>query len=115
MINKKMLSRLFEDSDINIPVTIFSEPQKKVNGYAYKSAWYQTISDTLGETLKNHEQNYHFQITSMKGKNYTLHCTGAFLMAELHKLFECKAPLSIRIDLLEDSDSSWVIILKEDL
>lgn len=115
MLNKSHLSKLFEDTDINIPVTIFHEPQKKSNSSAYMNAWYQTISNALGDSLKNHEQSYHFQITVLKGKVYTINCVGASLMNELHSLFEHSSPLSIRIDTLENSDASWVIILKDDL
>ena len=115
LLNKIHLTKLFEDTDINIPITIFSESQKKSNGYAYKQAWYHLIQEALGSALNNYEQAYHFQITSVKGKVYTLHCTGSNFMNELQTLFKCKAPLSIRIDILEDYDSTWIIIIKDDL
>lgn len=115
MLNKSHLSKLFEDTDINIPVTIFHEPQKKNNSYAYMNAWYQTISNALEASLRNCEQSYHFQITVLKGKVYTINCVGTNLMNQLHSLFKYSSPMSIRIDTLEDSDASWVIILKDDL
>lgn len=115
MLNKNRLTKLFEDSDVNIPVTIFSAPLKNSNAYTYKAAWYQAISDSIGLTLNNRELAYHFQITSIKGNIYTLHCTTKQFMNELRSLFEYKVPMSIRIDLLENYDTSWVILLKSDL
>lgn len=112
---RKSIKKLFDDRDINIPVTIFSETIKKGNSYAYKQAWYHIIKESVFQTLDDSCHAYHFQITSINGKVYTLHCTGAQLMDELHSLFSCKAPLSIRIDVLENSDISLIIILKDDL
>ncbi len=115
MLIKNRLTKLFEDSDINIPVTIFSGLAKKDDGYAYKNAWYQAIKESIDATLNNREQAYHFQITSIKGKIYSLHCNCNQFVNELRSLFEYETPMSIRIDLLENYDTSWVIILKNDL
>ena len=112
---RNSIKKLFDDRDINIPVTIFSETLKKDNSYAYKQAWYQIIKESLANALNDSYHTYHFQITSICGEVYTLHCTGAQFMNELHALFSSKSPSSIRIDLLENYDISWIIILKDDL
>lgn len=115
MLSKHRLTRLFEDTDVNIPVTIFTPQDAKSGTHSNNHLWFGTIKDCLGQSLKNSEQTYHFQITSINGKIYTLHCTGSQFMEELRALFLCKDPMSIRIDILEDYDSTWIIILKSDL
>lgn len=115
MLNKRYLKRLFVDNDTNVPVTIFNECTKKDCDSLYRSKWFFTIKDCLGKALTQSEQTYTFQITSIKGKIYTIHCAGNHLIDELRSLFMYKDPMSIRIDILEDYDRSWVIILKNDL
>lgn len=115
MAIKKCLSKLFTDTDINVPVTIFSEHKINFNSYAYKQSWYQTIKECLGEILNDDQQPYHFQISLINAKTYTIYCTGNQFMEDFHSLFKCKPPLSLRIDVMENSDNSWIIILKDDL
>ena len=112
MLTRNYLKRLFEDTDINIPVTIFTEPLKKEHS---KLSWFNTIRECLCDQLLISEQVYTFQITSIKGKIYTIHSTGTHFIEELQHLFLYKDPLSIRVDILEDSDRSWIILVKSDL
>lgn len=76
MLGKHSLIRLFDSREINVPVTIFDRTDVKFGNYCKKQLWFSTIRECLEQTLKSFEQTYHFQITSIKGKIYTLHCTG---------------------------------------
>ena len=116
MAKKKWrLNNLFEDTDSNIPVTIFSETFNKNTYYYYRANWFTAIKDGLDNLALCPESTYHFQITSINGKVQIIHSTCNKLIDELHTLFSCKQPTSLRIDILENSDLSWIIILKEDL
>ena len=115
MFFRKHLDKIFRDEDINIPVTIFSEPQNKSDSCAYRQNWYYTIRESIGLVLQNIDLAYHFQITTLTGTTYMIHCTYKQFIDKFHPLFEKELPMSIRIDLIENSDYAWVFLKKGDL
>lgn len=113
--SKKHLRNLFQDTDTNISLTIFSESSKKDSYFFYRTSWFSAIKDGLDNLALFKENVYHFQITSINGKVHIIHCRCCDLIDELRTLFACKEPTSFRIDIIEDSDISWIIIIKDDL
>lgn len=115
MLRRNCIKRLFHDGDLNIPITVLGDSLKSDSSFYNRSVWFSTIQSSLGTAITTSEQIYTFQITSIKGKIYTIHSSGKQIIEELRNLFSHKAPLSIRIDILEDSDQSWIILIKSDL
>ena len=115
MFNRKNICCLFRDTDFGIPVTIFdnlafkSDPKYCINEFS------STVFSTLNVTDYDKEQLYHFQITTIKDGTFTLHCSKRNFATEFKTLLYSKLPLSIRLDILENSDFSRIILLKEDM
>lgn len=117
MLKRKSIKRLFSDNDLNIPVTIFSLRARNNDTVFHKQAWLQTIKDTLYEYQKiiYLDQTYHFIITSSTGKIYEISSTFKNFVDEFKATVLYEEPMSIRIDISEDSDCSWIILLKSDI
>lgn len=109
---KKTIKRLFENTDVNIPVTFF---QPNVKNDFVKNAWFNIIKESLGQQLLSSKQTYTFQITCTKCSPYIIEASGIEIMEKLRFAFLHDKPTSIRIDILEDSDKSWVIIVANEL
>ncbi len=115
MFNKKSATSLFQENDSNVPVTIFNKSAVKPDHSHLTSEYISIVRNSLGASLFEEDQLYHFQITTIKAETFTLHCKRSKFIEDFRALFSNKLPLSLRIDILEDSDSSWIFILKDDL
>lgn len=115
MFNKKSISCLFHDNDCGIPVTIFNNLALKSDPKHCINEFLGTVFNSLSVTEYNTEQFYHFQITTIKDGTYTLYCSRSNFVTAFKTLLYNKLPLSIRLDILEDSDFSHIILLKEDM
>ena len=115
MPKRNSLKTLFCNSDTCIPVTVFSAPTHTNSPSCCRSNWFGSIKDTLALSIRHDDQVFNFRITCINGNVYDISSTYENFINEFRNLFACTQPISLRIDLLEDSDRSWVILLKEDL
>lgn len=115
MTNKKSISNLFQHGDSNIPVTVFGKSDSSIEPCVCISEYFSAVLNTVNASLFMPNQQYHFQVTTICGETFTLFCHTNKFVGCFKTLFASKAPLSVRIDVLEDTDCCCVILLKEDL
>ena len=115
MIKKNSLKMLFNDDDICIPVTIFNFATIGESLAYHRSNWLGTITDTINLNVGHNNQILNFHITCINGDIYDIRSTPQKFMDKFRKIFSNSPPFSLRIDIMEDSDRSWIILLKTDI
>ena len=115
MSKTKSISHLFHHGDFNIPVTVFHKSDSSIESCLCSNEYFTTVLNTVNASLFMPNHQYHFQITTISGETFTLFCHTDKFVGCFKALLGSKAPLSVGIDVLEDTDCCCVILLMEDL
>lgn len=117
MLIKNCKTNLFKENDFNVPVTMFCKNTRHYTPEAYKSAWLETIRDTLGEIV-NSSLTFVFKIYTSdcsSENSICVTCKGTDIKNQIASTFE--KPTSLRIDIAGSSQrrafkrKSWLILI----